>query len=296
MTFAELLEATRAGAQYVPGLATVASAPYLFRPFVMLLALAVSAGIAGTLVNLRRAEFTAEAVSHSVFPGIVAGFIVAGLDGIVPGGAVVGVVAATVLTLAAQRAAAADEAGTAIVLSTFYAVGLVLSLAHSDKSGQLEALMFGRLLEVSPERLGQALLACACAVALLCATWPAQLAVAYDRVLARASGIRVQRYDAVFNVAVAATVVAGASAVGVLLVVGFLVVPAASARLVARSPRSMACWATGVAAVSSYAGMAVAAAPPSRPVSPQACVVVALLVALVLTVAGKGLVNRARRH
>lgn len=267
---------------------TLLATPYLLRPLIMLVALGTSAGAVGTLVHLRRAEFSAEAVSHAVFPGVVAGFIVAGLDGIVPGGAVAGAAAAAVLTWIGRAAGRLDEAGTALVLSTFYAFGLVASLAHADKSGQLEALMFGRLLELGPGRLGQALVACAVAAVLLAATWPAQLAVAFDRTSARASGLSLVRCDAIFNAAVAATVVAGAAAVGVLLVVGYIVIPAATARLFARTVGAMAWGAVAVAVAGSIAGMVVVASPLPRPVSPQAIVVMSLLAGFALTLLAKG--------
>ncbi|WJY68656.1 metal ABC transporter permease [Corynebacterium auris] len=262
--------------------------PYLLRPLIMLVALGACAGAVGTLVNLRRAEFSAEAISHAVFPGIVVGFIVAGLDGIVPGGAVVGAVAAAVLTVLARRGGALEEAGTAIVLASFYAAGMVISLAHSDKSGQLEALMFGRLLELTDARFTHALIACAVALALVWSAWPRQVAVAFDRTAARAAGIKVGRQDALLNAAVAATVVAGASAVGVLLVVGFVVIPAAAARLVTPSTEAMAVMASTFGVSAGVAGMWVVAQPIARPVSPQACVVMVLLGGFLLVAALRG--------
>ncbi|MEX3504961.1 metal ABC transporter permease [Corynebacterium sp. LK2510] len=266
--------------------------PWILRPLLMLLALGLSSALVGTLINLRRAEFSAEALSHAVFPGIVIGFIVAGLDGIVPGGAVAGAIAAAVLTVAGNRAGKADEAGIAITLSTFYAAGVVISLAHSDKSGQLEALMFGRLLEMSTPRLMQGVIACALAAVLVAAYWPAQVALAFDRRGASAAGVPTLRQDAFFNAAVAAVVVAGAAAVGVLLVIGFLVIPAAGARLVSSSPRTMGVWAVVLATISSLVGMWVVSQPLSHPVSPQACVVVALLGGFLIAAAAGAVVRR----
>ena len=58
---------------HVPGLAPLAAAPYLFRPLLMVLALGAAGAVVGVLVNLRCAEFHAEALVHAVFPGIVVG-------------------------------------------------------------------------------------------------------------------------------------------------------------------------------------------------------------------------------
>jgi len=83
-TFADLVEGLRGLASHVPGLAQFASAPYLFRPLLMIVLLGAVCAVVGTLVNLRATEFTAEAMVHAVFPGIVAGAVYGGIDRIVP--------------------------------------------------------------------------------------------------------------------------------------------------------------------------------------------------------------------
>lgn len=92
------VENLRIALQDVPGFRTVASAPYMFRPFIMLVFLGIAAGLVGVIVNLRCMEFNAEAMVHSVFPGIVAGALYWGIDNIVPGAAIVAVIVAIALT------------------------------------------------------------------------------------------------------------------------------------------------------------------------------------------------------
>jgi len=79
---------------HVPGLAPLAAAPYLFRPLLMVLALGAAGAVVGVLVNLRCAEFHAEALVHAVFPGIVVGAVYRGIEAIIPAAAVAGVAAA----------------------------------------------------------------------------------------------------------------------------------------------------------------------------------------------------------
>jgi len=129
-----------------PFIGDFTQAPFLFRPFLMLVTLGVVSGVVGVVVNLRRLEFNAEAMVHSVFPGVVAGAVFGGLDMIIPGAGLVGIVVAVVLTVVGKRGVHTSEAGTAVVLTSFFSLGIVLSLRLGDKSGQLEALMFGRLL------------------------------------------------------------------------------------------------------------------------------------------------------
>lgn len=252
-------------------------APYLLRPIIVLGLLAIAAGPASTLVNLRRAEFSAETMVHGVFPGIVVGMALGGRDAIIPGGAVCAALVAASLT-AASRKPRHSEATTAVLLTAFFSLGIVISLRIGDMSGQLESLMFGRLLDITPSRMGASAVVLVVAAAALALTWRAQVAVAFDRESSRVSGIPVTWIDIAFNAALGAIVVAASTAVGVLLVVGYLIVPGAFGRLLAAGPRSMVLLAGTCALVGGWAGFGVSLLHAPRPLSPQACVAVGVLV------------------
>ena len=163
-------------------------APYLLRPIIVLGLLALAAGPASTLVNLRRAEFGAETMVHGVFPGIVVGMAVGGREGIIPGGALCAALIAASLT-AASRRPRSSEATTAVLLTAFFSLGIVISLRIGDMSGQLESLMFGRLLDITPHRMWTSAAVLVVAAVVLALTWRAQIAVAFDREAARVSGM-----------------------------------------------------------------------------------------------------------
>ena len=267
-------------------------APYLLRPIIILGLLALAAGPASTLVNLRRAEFSAETMVHGVFPGIVVGMALGGRETIIPGGAVCAALIAAALT-AASRKQRHSEATTAVLLTAFFSLGIVISLRIGDMSGQLESLMFGRLLDITPSRMTVSALVLVVAAALLALTWRAQVAVAFDREATRVSGIPVTWIDIAFNAALGAIVVAASTAVGVLLVVGYLIVPGAFGRLIAAGPRSMALLAAACALVGGWGGFGVSLLRTARPLSPQACVALGVLVCFVAALAMREI--RARR-
>nr|WP_315319565.1 metal ABC transporter permease [Schaalia odontolytica] len=252
-------------------------AHYLLRPIIVLGLLAIAVGPASTLVNLRRAEFSAETMVHGVFPGIVVGMALGGRDAIIPGGAVCAALVAAALTVASRKQRH-SEAMTAVLLTAFFSLGIVISLRIGDMSGQLESLMFGRLLDITPTRMGMSTVVLVVAAALLALTWRAQVAVAFDREASRVSGIPVTWIDVVFNAALGAIVVAASTAVGVLLVVGYLIVPGAFGRLLAAGPRSMVLLAGACALVGGWAGFGVSLVRAPRPLSPQACVAMGVLV------------------
>ena len=266
--------------------------PYLLRPIIVLGLLALAAGPASTLVNLRRAEFSAETMVHGVFPGIVVGMAVGGREAIIPGGAVCAALIAAALTVASRKQRH-SEATTAVLLTAFFSLGIVISLRIGDMSGQLESLMFGRLLDITPSRMGASALVLVVAAALLALTWRAQVAVAFDREAARVSGVPVTWIDIAFNAALGAIVVAASTAVGVLLVVGYLIVPGACGRLLAAGPRSMVLLAGACALAGGWAGFGVSLLRAPRPLSPQACVAMGVLVCFAAACAIREI--RARR-
>ncbi len=297
--FSQVLEQLRLAALNVPGLAPLADAPFLFRPLVMVVLLGVVAGVIGVIINLRSAEFSAEAMVHAIFPGIVAGAVYWGINAIIPAASVVAVAAALVLTIVSHRSrrGEASEAGTAVVLTSFFSIGLILSLAKGDMSGQLEALMFGRLLEVTDERLAQALIVCTVALLLIMATWKEQVAYAFDRTGARASGLRLLALDLALNTAIAAAVVSASTAVGTLLVIGYLVIPGTTARILASRVRSMVAVAIAVGVGGGYLGMLLMALPETldKPISPQATVALVMTAILLLAVGVAAARERLRR-
>ena len=297
--FSQALEQLRLAVVNVPGITPLADAPFLFRPLVMVVLLGVVAGVIGVIINLRSAEFSAEAMVHAVFPGIVAGAVYWGINAIIPAASVVAVAAALVLTIVSHRSrrGEASEAGTAVVLTSFFSIGLILSLAKGDMSGQLEALMFGRLLEVTDERLAQAFIVCAIALLLIVATWKEQVAYAFDRTGARASGLRLLALDLALNTAIAAAVVSASTAVGTLLVIGYLVIPGATARILVSRVRSMVAVAIAVGVGGGYLGMLLMTLPETldKPISPQATVALVMTAILLLAVGVAAARERLRR-
>ena len=297
--FSQVLEQLRLAVVNVPGITPLADAPFLFRPLVMVVLLGVVAGVIGVIINLRSAEFSAEAMVHAVFPGIVAGAVYWGINAIIPAASVVAVAAALVLTIVSHRSrrGEASEAGTAVVLTSFFSIGLILSLAKGDMSGQLEALMFGRLLEVTDERLAQAFIVCAIALLLIVATWKEQVAYAFDRTGARASGLRLLALDLVLNTAIAAAVVSASTAVGTLLVIGYLVIPGATARILVSRVRSIVAVAIAVGVGGGYLGMLLMTLPETldKPISPQATVALVMTTILLLAVGVAAARERLRR-
>lgn len=207
------------------------SLPFMSRALVVLLVLSLVAGIVGVLVNLRGLEFISDGLTHAVFPGIAIGFVWGGREGLFAGAIVAAVLTAIVLAVLMRKAVPVDAA-IAIVFTAMFSIGVIVVSRQTNYVGQLEQLLFGRLLTISVVEVVQTVVICAIALLLVGVTLKEQLFRAFDRTGFSAVGYRPFVLDLVLNVAIALVVVAASSAVGTLLVLAVLIVPGAVARLV----------------------------------------------------------------
>ncbi|MFF5225036.1 metal ABC transporter permease [Dactylosporangium sp. NPDC000521] len=231
--------------------------PFMGRALAELLLLALLAGVVSAFVLIRRLGFVADTMTHTVFPGVVIGFLAAGPGGVFPGALVAAAVTAALLTLLTRSRRVTDDTALAVLLAAMFAVGVILVSRRSSYSADLTAFLFGRLLAVTTTQLAQTA-AVAAVVLLTLALLAKELRLrAFDPQTAAAMGYRVWLLDLLLNMSVALVVVAAAQSVGTILVVALLVVPAATGRLL--SDRLAVIAAVGVlaAAGAGYAGLVV---------------------------------------
>lgn len=270
--------------------------PFMARALAVLIVLSIVSGAIGVLVNLRSLEFISDGLTHAVFPGIAIGFIWGGREGLFLGALVAAVVGAVALTLLVGRAVTSDAA-TAIVLTAMFSVGVIVVSSSSDYAGQLEQLLFGRLLTVTPGEVVQTTIVGGIALAMVLVTLKEQLFRAFDLAASTAAGYRSVWLDVILNVAVALVVVAASRAVGNLLVLAFLIVPAAVARLVTVRLEWLFPIAAAVAALAAWFGLGLGfAASVSADLNlPSGATVVLVLVAgYLIALSARLIADRAR--
>ncbi|QYF73276.1 metal ABC transporter permease [Cryobacterium sp. PAMC25264] len=276
---------------------TAFSLPFMARALVVLLALSLVAGIVGVLVNLRSLEFISDGLTHSIFPGIAIGFVWGGRDGLFLGAMIAAILAAVVLTLITRRAVSGDAA-IAIVFTAMFSIGILVVSRQTNYAGQLEQLLFGRLLTVTPTEVTQTLVICALALLLVGLTLKQQVYRAFDPTAVAAAGYRPLLLDLLLNVAIALVVVAASSAVGNLLVLAVLIVPGAVARLITVRLWLLFPLAAGFAALCSWVGLALgfeASVAAGIDLPSGATVVLVLVAGYLLVLLVRVLADRMRR-
>ena len=229
----------------------------MVRALIELGLLALICGPISVFVFVRRLSFVSDALTHTVFPGVVIGFAAGGIEGVFVGALIAGLVTSVLLTLLTRRAELTDDASTAVVLTAMFAVGVVLVSRQSSYTSDLTAFLFGRILTVTPRQLGETVAVAVLILALLAVGGRAFLFRAFDPDGAAASGLRIGWLDLWLNVLIALVVVAAVRAVGTVLVIALLIVPAAAARLLTDRLGAMMIAGTLLTVAAGYAGLVI---------------------------------------
>lgn len=229
--------------------------PFMARALAEIALLAAICGPVSVFVFARRLSFVSDALTHTVFPGVVIGFVAAGLEGVFVGALVAGVLTAVVLTLLTRGGRVSDDAATAVVLTAMFSIGVALVSRRSSYTSDLTSFLFGRLLTVTPRQIAEtAVLAVVVLLALLIGA-RAILFRVFDPAGAAAAGFRTGWLDLWLNMIIALVVVAAVRAVGTILVVALLIVPAAAARMVTDRLAVMAVLGAALVVGAGYAGL-----------------------------------------
>jgi manganese/iron transport system permease protein len=234
---------------------------------VELVLLAITGGVLGAWVVLRRLAFFSHAAGSATFPGLVA----ADASGVSP--TLAGLAVALGYAGGVERAGRAGRdhgEGTALLLVAALAGGVILASDVFESGAVVDRLLFGTLLGLGATDLAVsaavAVIATAAALA-LGRTWSA---VGFDPDGARALGLPTRRADLLLLGLVAIAAVAAIPAVGALLVTAVYVLPAAAARLFTTSIRGLVAGALALALAEGVIGLYLAYwldIPPGPPVA-----------------------------
>jgi ABC-type Mn2+/Zn2+ transport system permease subunit len=241
----------------VPSPLDLVDLPFLRTATIEVLLLAVAGGLLGAWIVLRRLAFFAHAVGGATFPGLVVADA-AGVRPIVAALAVALAYAGGVHRAGSRAGGRAADAVTGLLLVAALALGVILASDVFHSGARVDRLLFGTLLGLDSGDLAAAAVAGAMAALATLLVGPAWLASGFDRDGARTLGAPVGAADAFLLLLVAVAVVTALPAVGALLTTALFIVPAATARLVARSVPGLLAWSVGLAALQGVAGVYVA--------------------------------------
>jgi zinc transport system permease protein len=225
---------------------------FLTRAALAGIGLSLATGPLGSFVVWRRMAYFGDATAHAAILGValaLATDLPIGLGTLV----VALAMAATVSTLAAKGWAMDTTLG--VLAHSALAVGLVAVSFIPSVRTDLSAYLFGDILAVSRMDLIWIWGGAALVLGLLAWRWSALLTATLNPDLAHASGINPDRERLVLTLALALVVAVAIKVVGALLIAAMLIIPAAAARGLTRTPEVMAGAASLIGAVATIAGL-----------------------------------------
>lgn len=230
---------------------------FMQQAMLAILLLAPMTAALGVSVITFRMAFFSDAIGHSAFAGAALGLLFS-LDPLFTMPAF-GVLVGLCIMAVRRGSLLSADTSIGIVFSAVVAFGLAVVSRTPGMARNMAQFLYGDILTVTPAELGfLALLALA--VLLFAVTgFNRLLLIALNPVMAGAQGVRVAIWQYAFAALLSLVVMMAVRAVGVLLVTALLIVPAATARNLARSAGGMFWWAQAVALFSGIAGLLLSA-------------------------------------
>ena len=216
----------------------------------------VGCAVLGFFVVLRRMAFVGVGISHAALGGVALGVLL-GLDPLLAALAFA-VAVAWLIAAVGGKGRLSEDTAIGIFFPTAMAFGVALMAGTPDYRQSLLGYLFGNILLV---RDGDLLLAAVLVGSALVAAvllFKELLFISIDEETARAAGLPTRRLHYLLLTLIAVTIVSGIKLVGIVLLSAFLVIPAATAQLVAPSIRAMLALSVGFALVSVIGGLWIA--------------------------------------
>lgn len=231
---------------------------------------AVTCSIIGCFLVLRKMAMVGDAISHAVLPGIIIAFMLGGKMGswyLLIGAAAFGLLTTFLIEFFNKKGNVQQDAAIGVVFTSLFAVGIILiSLYTRDVDLDQDCVLYGELDHVAFEsgssvfgmiipgtiiRLFILLLA---VILMVVVGFRGLFLTTFDPAYAITIGVSVMMWHYILMSAVSVATVLSFNSVGAILVVGFLITPAATAYLISDKIVHMILWAILFGVVASIGG------------------------------------------
>jgi len=227
---------------------------FLVRALLAALGVAAVAGPLGSFVVWRRMAYFGDTLSHSALLGVTLGFLL----GIDPTIGIIGICAAVALLLALGQRQSVLASDTLLGILSHGALSLgLVSLAFMETLRvDLLGYLLGDVLSVTWNDITVVYIGGAVVLGILAWLWRPLLAITVHEDLARVEGVPVRQVQIAFMMIIAVTIAIAMKVVGILLITSLLIIPAAAARAVSKTPEQMALVASLVGMLAVLGGLA----------------------------------------
>jgi manganese/zinc/iron transport system permease protein len=218
---------------------------------------AINAAVLGVFLVLRKMAMVGDAISHAVLPGIVMAYFFSGDKAsvfLLVGATLSGVLATLVIDFFSRKARIQSDAAIGITYTLLFAIGMIMisGLMQGNADIDQECVLYGDIsminfskifiddnLYIGPRALYVELVAAVIIFASIIIGFKGFKLLSFNEDYAKALGIRTARIHYYLMGLVALVSVVSFEVVGAVLVVGFLIIPPATAQLITRKLKTM---------------------------------------------------------
>lgn len=278
-------------------LATYFSIPLIQNMFVTTVLACILCGVVGTFVVVNRMVAVTGGIAHTTFGGVGFAYFamsVLSMEWMTPmaGALVFGISSAIVMTLCKVFTNLRQDT----VIGVMWAIGMALGVIFMgavDRSrvtpSSYESILFGNVLFVSDHVLLIVAVSTVLVLTVVTFFYRDLQALVFDEVHARLSGINTTMYNLLLYVLIAVVCVMASKAVGIIMVIALMTIPAAMANLFAKDLREMMVIGASSSAAMAFLGLIVSLV---FDTAPGATVVLIVGLTFVISVAVKKITER----
>lgn len=250
--------------------------------------LGCACGLMGGFLLLRKRSLMGDTLSHATLPGVGLSFMLAvalGGDGkslpiLLAGAAITGVIGCAAVLFIREQTRIKDDAAMGIVLSVFFGAGVailgVIQTMPEGSAAGLESFIYGKTASMVMSDFQILVLVTICVITCSLLLFKEFRLLCFDETFAAALGWPVKFLDILLLALITAVTVAGLQAVGLILIIAFLITPAAAARFWTNQLDRMLVLSALIGAASGWLGASLSAFIPRLPAGAVIVLVAAL--------------------
>lgn len=229
---------------------------FMRRALVAVIAVSVVAGPLGVFLQLRRMSLMGDALAHAILPGVAIGFFLFGLDlwAMSVGGLIACLAVALLSGAIARLTPLKEDTSLAALYLVSLALGvLIVSLRGSTRD--LLHILFGSLLSIGSDGLILVVMTAILSLLVFAIIYRNLVVECFDPTFLRAVGGSGALAHMTFLVLIVLNLVAAIQALGTLMAVGLMILPAAAARFWTRSVAGMIALGSALALLAGLLGL-----------------------------------------
>ena len=229
---------------------------FMRRALAVCVILAVSATPLGIFMNLRRMTLVGDAMSHAILPGVAIAYLLFGLAvwPMTIGGFVIGILVAIVATFLVRTTQLQEDASFALTYLMSLSAGVMIIASHGNSVDLLD-ILFGNILAIDNNALWLIVGVSWFTVIALSLTYRGLVIECFDPDFLKSASRGRNFTSQIFFVLLVINLVASFQALGTIMALGLMILPAITTRFWTRNMDTAIVLGIGVAAVCAYAGL-----------------------------------------